>query len=142
MRIALTVLLLVPSLLLSQQTADLSGAVTVEIRSADTLRVLNVKVDLHGNLFDAIGVLRPASGTVECGPDGCVVTTPTLLELTTGTGGASLSVPEGSPEIEVTVLDGTSRLRRVVAHGRVISFTRSDAGGALTFSASRMTNRF
>ena len=142
MRFTLAALLLVPSLLVSQQTADLSGPVTVEIRSADTLRVLNVKVDLHGSLFGAIGVLRPAFGTVDCGPDGCLATTPAMLELTTGAGAASLSVPEGSPEIDVTVIDGASRQRRVVAYGHVLSFTRSAPGGALTFSAARATNRF
>ena len=134
-------LLLLPSLLAGQERAAVSGPVTLEIRSTDTLRVASVAIDVEGALFGSLGVLRPAPGQIHCGSTGCVATTPAVLELTVGSGEARVSVPAGAPELEVTVKAPDGLTRHLVAYGHTLSFAR-EAGGTLTVHASRLTTRF
>jgi hypothetical protein len=135
------VLLILPSLLATQEPAALSGPVTLEIRSTDTLRVASVAINLEGRLFGSLGVLRPAPGKIYCATMGCVATTPAILELTVAPGEARMSVPDGAPELEVTVRAPDGLTRHLVAYGHTLSFAR-DAGGTLTVHGSRMTTRF
>lgn len=141
MKACTVVLLGLPSLLVAQERAALPGPVTLEIRSTDTTRVASVAINVDGRLFGSLGVLRPAAGRVHCGPTGCVATTPAILELTVGPGEGSISVPDGAPELEVTVRAPQGPTRHVVAYGHTLSFARQ-AGGALTVQAPRMTTRF
>jgi hypothetical protein len=140
MRVCAAVLLL-PSLLIAQERAELTGPVSLAIRSTDTMRVANVAINVEGRLFGSLGVLRPAPGRVHCGSTGCVATTPVILELTVGPGEGRVSVPEDAPELEVTVSTPGGPARYVVAYGRTLSFARK-AGGALTVLAPRLTTRF
>ena len=139
-RVAL-VLLLFPAALMSQQTTALDLPVTVEIRSADSSRVLNVQFNHYGSLFQSIGVLRPANGEVNCGPDGCVATTPAVVTFRLGVGEATLRVPESSAEMEVTLLVEGEPSRRLTARGRTMTFSRSE-GGQLILRAPSVNTRF
>jgi hypothetical protein len=141
MRVFAAVLLLLPSLLIAQERIELSGPVTLAIRSTDTMRVAAVAINVEGRLFGSLGVLRPAAGRVHCGSTGCLATTPAILELTGDAGEGRISVPEGAPELEVTVSTPTGPIRQVVAYGRMLSVAR-EVGGALTVDAPRLTTRF
>jgi hypothetical protein len=134
-------LLVLPSLLAAQERAALSGPITLEIRSTDTLRVASVAINFEGRLFGSLGVLRPSPGQIHCGAMGCVATTPAILELTVAPGKGRISVPDGAPELEVTVKAPDGVARHLVAYGHTLSFAR-EAGGTLTVHASRMTTRF
>ena len=141
MKACAMVFLVLPSLLAAQERAAVSGPVTLEIRSTDTLRVASVAINVEGRLFGSLGVLRPAPGQVHCGATGCVATTPAVLKLTVAPGQARVSVPDGAPELEVTVKSPDGRTRHLVAYGHTLSFARA-AGGTLTVHASRLTTRF
>lgn len=139
-RVAL-VLLLFPAALMSQQTTALQLPITVEIRSADTSRVLSVHFNHYGSLFQGIGVLRPANGEVNCGPDGCIATTPAFVELTLGVGEATLRVPESSAEMEITLRVAGEPAYRATARGRTMTFSRA-LGGELILRAPSISTRF
>lgn len=132
----LVFLLLIPAVVGGQQTVSLRGPVSLEIRSADTMRVLRVSVDVQRRLFGSLGVLKPAPGEVRCGPTGCVATTPAILELAAGPGDGHLSVADSDSELEITIVAANTRGRRAVARGRRLSFTR-DASGELRIGAPR-----
>jgi hypothetical protein len=139
MKAALAVAALVPSLLFAQQTASIPGAVRVEIRSADTTRVVNVKVEVGGGLFESIGVLRPAPGTVHCeGRDGCMVTTPSELTLTPYNGTGRVTAIHPTATLHVTVISTANPERRLVASGPQVTFERTGRG-ELTVRAERAT---
>lgn len=141
MKALLAALILAPATLAGQQRATMSRPVTVEIRSVDTTRVTSVAIDVHGQLFASVGVLRPASGQVECGPSGCVATTPALLELSTRPGEGRLTVPQDAAELAVTIRETDRPDRHYVAFGRSITFVR-DSAGRLEVRAARGSTRF
>ena len=141
MKACVIALLVLPSLLAAQDRAAVSDPVTLEIRSTDTLRVASVAINVEGGLFGSLGVLRPSPGHIHCEATGCVATTPAVLELTVAPGEGRLSVPDGAPELEVTVKAPDGLTRHLVAYGHTLSFARG-AGGTLTVHASRMTTRF
>jgi hypothetical protein len=128
MKFLIALVLLIPSLLVAQQSAALAGPVTLEIRSADSSRVSNVDVRIEGRLFGSLGVLLPAPGKVSCGPTGCVATTPALLELTRYPGEGRISVATSGAELEVSVVDSANPKSRMIARGHSITFTRTDQG--------------
>jgi hypothetical protein len=128
---------LCPAILLSQQTGSIPGAARLEIRSADSLRVVDVRVDVGRGLFESIGVMRPAAGTVDCRGRGCVATTPAILNLTPYNGAGTLTASDSSSEIHVTVISLESPEHRLVATGPVVSFERTDRG-ALRIRAARV----
>ena len=141
MKACAMVLLVLPSLLAAQERVALSGPVTLEIRSTDTLRVASVAINVDGQLFGSLGVLRPSPGQVHCGATGCVATTPAVLKLTVAPGEARVSVPDGTPELEVTVTAPDGLTRHLVAYGHTLFFAR-EASGTLTVNASRLTTPF
>lgn len=141
MKVLLAALVLAPAALAAQQHASVSRPVTMEIRSVDSSRVTTVAIDVHGQLFESVGVLRPASGQVECGPSGCVATTPALLELSTRPGEGALTVPQNAAELAVTVREIGRPDRHFVAFGHTITFVR-DSAGRLEVRAPRMITRF
>ena len=141
MKVLLAALILAPAELAAQQHATLSRSVTMEIRSVDSSRVTSVAIDVRGQVFASIGVLRPASGQVECGPSGCVATTPALLELSTRPGEGKLTVAQDAAELAVTVRETGRPDRHFVAFGRTITFVR-DSAGRLEVHAPRMITRF
>lgn len=141
MKLFMAVLLVVPAALAGQQHATLSHPVTMEIRSLDSTRVSRVSIDVAGSVFQSVGVLRPAPGLVECGPSGCVATTPAVLELSTRPGEGKVGVSTDLPELAVTVMETDRPERRIVAFGHTVSFAR-DRTGRLVVSAPRMLTRF
>lgn len=138
MKAVLAAALLFPALLSGQQSGAMAGAVKLEIRSADSLRVLGVRVNVDGGLFGSIGVLRPASGTIEC-TEGCVATTPSVLVLTPYDGEGHVATADPASELEVTVISLDSPERRLLARGQSISFDRT-ASGELRIRAARITH--
>jgi hypothetical protein len=141
MKVCLSLLLLIPAALAGQQRAAIPGEVVLEIRSADATRALDVLVEVNGGLFGSLGVLQPASGQVHCGPSVCTATTPAVLTLTVQQGEGHLSVPNLSPEIEVTIVAAETPQRRIVARGQSLSFHR-DERGQLHIRAPQIQSRF
>ena len=131
---------LCPTILLAQQTGSIPGAARLEIRSADSLRVVNVRVDVGRGLFESVGVLRPAAGSIECAGRGCVATTPAILNLTPYNGAGTLTASDSSAEIHVTVISVDAPEQRLVASGPVVSFERTDRG-ALRIRAARISSK-
>jgi hypothetical protein len=118
-----------------------AGPVRLEIRSADPDRVLRVRIDVDGRVFGSLGVLRPSSGTVQCGKTSCTVTTPAVLTLTPEAGEARISAVVGSPELEVTVVFLDEPESRYLAHGHSLWFSR-DSVGQLSIRAHGLSTRF
>ena len=141
MKVLLAALVLAPAALAAQQHDTVSRPVTMEIRSADSSRVTRVSIDVHGQLFESVGVLRPASGQVDCGSSECVATTPVLLELTTRPGEGKLTVPQDAAELAVTIRETGRPDRHFGAFGHAITFVR-DSAGRFEVRGPRMITRF
>lgn len=141
MKLVATALLLLPAVVAAQDRATLTRPVTMEIRSLDSTRVSTVSIDVTGGLFESVGVLRPASGHVQCALTGCVATTPAVLELSVRPGEGELRVPADAPELAVTVIETGEVHRRLVAFGHIVSFAR-DSTGRLVVRAPRMVTQF
>jgi len=141
MKVGLGLFLLIPAALAGQQRAALPGEVVLEIRSVDPTRLLEVVIDVRGGLFGGLGVLRPAPGQVHCGPSGCTATTPAVLTLRVQQGEGHLSVPDLSPEMEVTIVAVDTPQRRLVARGQSVAFNR-DERGQLHIRAGHIDSRF
>ena len=141
MKAGLVAALFFPAVLFGQQSGALPGAVKLEIRSADSLRVLDVRVNVDRGLFGSLGVLRPAPGTVDCAGKGCVATTPAVLVLTPYKGEGRVTTAETGSELEVTVISIESPERRLLARGQSVSFDRT-ARGELRIRAARITTPF
>jgi hypothetical protein len=141
MKAGLLVALLLPAVLFGQQADALPGAVRLEIRSADSLRVLDVRVEVSRGLFGSLGVLRPAAGRVECAGRGCVATTPAELTLTPYDGAGRLASRDTLADLLVTVISLDSPERRVVARGPTVTFDRTGSGD-LRIRAARIATQF
>lgn len=133
-------LLLIPSIALGQQTVTLADPVVLEVRSADSVKVLQVGIRLGGHLFKSVGVLRPASGTVHMSGPGGVATTPATMELSDSQGRVSLTAPTTGPELEVVVRSG-SEPPRLFARGHSVTFIR-DVDGQLRVQSTRLETKF
>jgi hypothetical protein len=140
MKLSLLFVLLIPSTVAAQQSRTLSGPVSIEIRSTDTTRVSRVSIDVPTGLFGSVGVPRPAPGEVQCGPSGCIATTPAVLELALGRGEGQLTVPETSPELEITLAPHDAAQSRITSWGRTISVGRNELGH-ISIRATRIETR-
>ncbi len=135
MRVGLAVAFLFPGSLLAQQMGTVPGGAKVEIRSADSLRVIEVRVNVGGGLFDRLGVLRPAPGRVDCARNECTATTPAELSLTGHSGEVRIAARDSLAQLEITVISLQSPVRRLVARGNWVSFDRSDRGNLIIRAA-------
>jgi hypothetical protein len=129
--------LLVPAVLASQQTSTTDSG-RVEIRSGDAQRVATATLSFEGALFHGIGVLRPAPGTVNCGPEGCRATTPAVMDISRSAGTVRITVPLDGPPIEVAFWP--TKGSAVTAMGHTI-YVERDAGGALRVRADSIRSR-
>ena len=134
-------LLVVPAALAAQQQATFPAAVTMEIRSLRQTPRTGVSVQVEGELFASIGVLRPALGRVECGASGCSATTPAILVLSDRRGHGRLTATEPAAELEVTIIQAGRPTERVVAFGGEISFERDSTGRLMVVAPRIVTGR-